>query len=134
MKKILKKFTPDGTSIVNIDKAILAWNDTFIISQFRNDYSLMKSGRGGNYTRVKISKEQAIELIDKLKLKQIQSSTFKSGKTYITESLLVSELKRFFELKNKITLDIEKLNSVKESKLQEINALNESIYEYSTAV
>lgn len=134
MKKILKKFIPDGISFVNIDKAISAWNDTFIISQFRYDYSLIKYSRGKNYSKVKISKEQANELIDKLKLKQIQSSTFKSGKTYITKSLLVSELKRFFELKNKITLDIEKLNSAKESKLQEINALNESIYEYSTAV
>lgn len=83
IKDVLLTFPTSGLCEVDIEKCINLWNNRFwSISQWREEYSLVKVYDFNNYGKCNISKEQAHELIGKLNLVDEQSSIFRSGRTW----------------------------------------------------
>jgi hypothetical protein len=79
---VLKSFVDVGYCDVDIDKAVAAWNNSWSISQWEDEYSLVKFYPDGDYGKVRISKRQAHELIVELDLMREQSPVFRSGATW----------------------------------------------------
>lgn len=111
MKKLISEFNQTGMCKLNVAKVVKAWTNKFSISQFQDEYKLVKNCRGGNYQTVAISKEQADYLIEVLKLLPIQCTLFKNGKTYKTESFILSELDRIQELQKETQTKLAVINS-----------------------
>jgi hypothetical protein len=112
MKKLITEFNQTGNCIIDVAKVVKSWNDNFSISQYHEDYKLVKQFRGNSYAKVMISKEQAEILIDKLKLLPIQSGMLRFGKTYRTESNVISEMERIQEVLAEKQNEIQVLRSV----------------------
>lgn len=112
MKKLITEFNQTGDCKIDVAKVVKAWNDKFSISQYHEEYRLIKQGRGQNCAKVTISKEQAEILIDKLKLLPIQSGMLRFGKTYRTESNIISEKNRIQKILDEKQNEIEVLRSV----------------------
>lgn len=120
MKKLITNFQQIGVCEVDVDKVVKAWTDKFMISQYHDDYTLVKFSRGANKVQVKISKKQAEEIISKLNLCTIKSTMLVYGKTYRTKPYIVSEINRLLKLT--------------EEKENELNILNGCIYEFQKAI
>jgi hypothetical protein len=120
MKKLITEFNQTGNCTIDVAKVVKAWTNKFSISQYHEEYRLIKQGRGQNCAKVTISKEQAEMLIDKLKLLPIQSGMLRHGRTYRTESNIISEMER-----------IQKIQSEKQSELSVINSV---INEFQSAL
>jgi hypothetical protein len=86
LELVLKTMPMVGECEVDVDKAVKIWNDSFSVSQFKEQYSLVKFYRDGDYGKVTISKKQAHELIGKLNLVDEQSAIFRSGRTWRKQS------------------------------------------------
>jgi len=112
MKKLITEFNETGACEIDIAKVVKAWTDKFSISKYHEEYRLIKQGRGQNASKITISKEQAVLLIDKLKLLPIQSGLLRFGKTYRTEKNIISEKNR-----------IQKILDEKEDELQVIRSV-----------
>lgn len=83
IKEVLLTFPTTGICEVDIDKCIkLLDNKFWNISQWKEEYSLVKVYDADNYGRCKISKQQAHELIGKLNLVDEKSPIFNSGRTW----------------------------------------------------
>lgn len=111
MKKLISEFYPTGICRLNVVNVVKAWSNKFSISQFHDEYKFVKTGRGGNYQTVAISKVQADYLIEVLKLLPIQCTLFKNGKTYKTESFILSEIDRIQELQKETQTKLAVINS-----------------------
>lgn len=112
MKKLIIEFNETGICEVDIDKIVKRRNDDFSIHQYHDEYTLVQQGRGKNYTKVTISQEQAKLLIDKLKLLPIQSVMLRFGKSFRTESKILSEKTRIQEIVDEKEKDIQELQRV----------------------
>lgn len=112
MKKLITEFNQTGNCTIDVVKTVKAWTDKFSISQYHEEYRLIKQGRGQNYAKITISKEQAEILIDKLKLLPIQSRMLRHGKTYKTESNIISEKNRIQKIVDEKHKEIQVLHSV----------------------
>ncbi len=122
MEKFITEFKQVGICKVNIDKLIKVWTNKFMISQYQDEYTLV---RYRNYTspictKFRISKEQAQQIILELRLPCIQSSIFKSGKSYRTRDFIMSEALR--------------LEKIKEERSKELFIIDEAIREFRTAL
>jgi len=82
LESVLKTMPYTGECDVDIEKAVAIWDNSFSISQWKDQYSLVKFYPDGDYGKVTISKEQAHELIGKLNLFDEQSPIFRSGRTW----------------------------------------------------
>jgi hypothetical protein len=120
MKKLITKFQDVGICEVNVSKVVKAWNEKFSISQYHDDYTLVKQGRSDRHAKVKISKEQALEIIEKAKLLLIQSKTFRYGITYRSEGDILSKVAKF----KKIVVE----------KTNELDVLQDCLSEYVDAL
>ena len=89
-----------------------AWTNKFSISQYNEQYTLVKQGRGENCAKVRIAEKQANEIIDKLKLLPIQSGVFRYAKTYRTESNIISEMERIQKIQTAKHLELGIINSL----------------------
>lgn len=94
MEKLITKFEATGICEVDVKKVCKAWTDKFQVSQWNNEYSLIKYGRGENRARISISKTQADEIIAKLELLPVQSSIFNNSTIYLTKGKIKSERDR----------------------------------------
>lgn len=124
MEELIKEFKETGNCIVDVDKVISSWNDKFCISQWHEEYRLIEYIElyKEDAHKVGISKEQALEIIEKLKLLPIRSSFFRSATTWRSKSNIVSEKNR-----------IENLLKDK-TDFQEIKVLRDVISEFSEAL
>lgn len=98
MKDFITKFKDTGPCEVDVQKIAEAWNDKMSISQWKDDFTfieVVELFKEETDTKVKITKEQALEIISKAKLLPIQSDIFKSGVTWRSETNISSEIKRF---------------------------------------
>jgi hypothetical protein len=86
LESILKTLPLTGECEVDIEKAVNIWNETYCVSQFKEQYSLVKFYADKDYGKVTISKQQAHELIGKLNLVDEQSPVFRSGRTWKQKS------------------------------------------------
>lgn len=121
---IIKTFNETGICEVHVDRVVDAWNDRFSISQYNDDdeYKIIKQVElfKEDAWKVTISKEQAAEIIDKLKLLPIQSSFFTRSKTWRSENSIISEKNRIENILNE--------------KLQEIKVIRDIIGEFNSAL
>lgn len=120
MKKFIINFQETGICEVNVSKLVKDWSNKFSISQFNDKYTLVKQGKGERHAKVEISEAQALEIIKEAKLLKIQSSLFKSGKTYKSKGNILSEISR--------------LSSIIEEKSSEVTVLEEVLSEYVNAM
>ncbi len=100
MDELIKNFNRTGNCEVDTDKVAKAWNDKFSISQWHDEYRLIEDielFKEGAY-KISISKEQALEIINKVKLLPIQSGFLKNAKTWRSQSNIISEKKRIENL------------------------------------
>lgn len=112
MKSLITKFEQTGICEVSTQKVVQAWNDKFSISKYHDRFTLVKQGKGDNCAKVQISTEQANEIITTLNLLPIQSSTFRNAKTYRSTKNIISEIKRFEDIKTQKEQEIQVLDSV----------------------
>ena len=83
IKEVLLTFSTTGICQVDIEKCVQIWNNSFWnISQWKDEYNLVKVYDSDNYGRCKISKQQAHELIGRLNLIDEKSPIFNSGRTW----------------------------------------------------
>lgn len=86
-EKLITRFNDTGECEVDVKEVIKKWNHLFLISQWKEEYTLLhQNKRATNFTKtdlkVKISKRQAKEIIVELNLMPIQSPIFNSAKTW----------------------------------------------------
>lgn len=98
MKKFLIEFDETGVCKVDVGKVVKAWTDKFMLDVYGEKWRLVKYGRGQNYAKVQISEEQAQEIIQKAKLRRINSTTFSLAATYKKPEFIKKELDRLAPL------------------------------------
>ena len=97
MKNIVTKFNDVGICEIDVKLVSKNWNNNCSISVWSTDgakeYTLViYSKRKKITTKVKISNEQANEIILKNNLVRIQSAIFRSGSTYVSHSMIDNNL------------------------------------------
>jgi len=97
-EKLITDYQQTGICTIDVEKVCKAWTDKFIISQYHDEYSLIKFLRGENKYRVSISKDQALEVINKAELAQVKSDLFKYAWTYKKAGFIQSEIIRLNEI------------------------------------
>lgn len=97
MNEIIKEFNMTGSCLIDIELLGEKWDHRFWLSQWQDDFRLIKYlRRGSSCTDIKcgISKEQAQEIIQRLKLVQTQSVMFNSGSSWRKEGQSESDMRR----------------------------------------
>lgn len=120
MSKYLKEYQQIGNCILNLDLIIKDWSNKFSISTYTGAETIhtlvINSRRKGEYElKVKISKEDAEYLINKLELKHCKSPVFNSGGTYHTQKFIDTELSRYHKLLQEKTQEIDLLQRIIET-------------------
>src|SRR6478735_10228090 len=97
--KYITNFEQIGCSTVDVNLICKDWNKNFSISTWINEdvvkYTLIiKKSKNIITCKTTISKEQADEIIYRLGLAHVKSSTFKSGGTYLSRDHIQEEIKR----------------------------------------
>ena len=83
IKDVLITFPKTGICEVDIQKCVSIWDKKlWCISQWRDEYTLLKVMPSSSYGKCKISEIQAKELIEKLNLNSERSLLFASGSTW----------------------------------------------------
>jgi hypothetical protein len=122
MSKYIKDFQQIGNSTINVDLVCKDWNDRFSIHTWINDneekYTFFVNGKRKNtkFCKAQISKEQAIEIAEKLKLIHVKDTLFNSSGAYHSESF--------------IKLKIERINKIKQDKEIELLVISKMLYQY----
>lgn len=99
MKSLIKTFQETGSCELDIKKVIKKWKDNFAISQYHKEFTFIVFLKNGNTKlKVKITEEQANELITELNLGKIKSTTFKHANTFRTKDFIQSEILRLTEI------------------------------------
>lgn len=114
MHKFLKTIPLTGQCELDMEKAVKDWKDYYFISQWKEEYSLIapKGRRSKAYSlNVNISNEQALELINRLKLFPIRTM-FNSGRVWRVEKFIISEIERFDKLKKEKEMELDTLKDV----------------------
>ena len=135
MEDLIVEFKQTGPCTVDVDKVVNAWTDEFSISQWEEEYRLIK-GNKEECAKVTITPEQAKEIISKAKLLPIKSSLFRSGVTHRSKSNIESEMKRIqgiYEQKRTEYLDIKNPLEMHE-KQQELGIIKSVITEFENAL
>lgn len=124
MEEFIKTFRDTGNCEVDTDKIANDWNDRFSISQWHDEYRFIEQIKlfEEEAYKVTISKEQALEIIDKAKLLPVKSSLFRHGITWRSKSNIISDKNR-----------IENLLKDK-TDFQEIKVLRDVINEFNSAL
>ena len=102
--RLISKFQDTGECEVYVDKVVKTWNEkTFAISQYQEEYTLIKYRLNSASTRLKckISEAQAKEIIEKLHLAKIVNSMFRSASTYRSREHVISEIIRLAKIEAK---------------------------------
>jgi hypothetical protein len=122
MSKYIKEFQQTGNSTINVDLVCKDWNERFSICTWINDneekYTFVVNGKRKNtrLCKTQISKEQTIEVAEKLKLIHVKDTTFISAGSYHSESFIKSE--------------IERIGKIKQNKENELSIISKILYQY----
>lgn len=126
MKGIITEFNQTGNSTIDLSLVCKKWDNRFSISVYGDEveqkYALTATRKGGNARLIKtqISKQQALEIIDALKLVNVKSAIFQKASTYISKDLARSEFSRLTKIANE--------------KRDELDFINRSAREYFRAI
>jgi hypothetical protein len=83
---MIKKFNEFGACLIDIDEVAKKWNHLFLITQWHDEFYLIKFLRKDSQIKeinIQISRDQALELIKKINIKKIDSSTFNFASTWV---------------------------------------------------
>lgn len=108
MNKYITKFNETGICVVDTKKLIRDWKVEWSVSQYHEDYTLIAAK-----IKVKISKDQAEQLIKSIPLFGKKSSLFRNGTSWITELHKLSEIERLSAMSNSIYWELKALESAK---------------------
>jgi hypothetical protein len=120
MKELIINFEQTGICEVATEKVIKKWTDKFSISQYHEEYTLVKQGRGTNYAKIRISQTQAEEIIVGLNLLPIKSGLLRNAKTFKTRDIIISEINR--------------ISKIQQEKQEELYSIISIINEYKQAL
>lgn len=126
MSKYITEFNTTGNSTVNVNLICKHWNERFSICTWINTtdekYTFVVYGKRKNrrLCKTQISKEQANQIIEKLKLIHIRSGLFRSGGAYHSKEYVMSECER--------------LQKIKEEKEQELGCIRDMLIEHERAL
>lgn len=99
MKKYIKEYNQEGHVIINIQKVIKDWNDNFYIcfipSIIPDGYKLIIKGKKEN--SISMTKQQSLELIEKLNLLEI---SFNVHGIFKTKQAIENDLKNLYLIKS----------------------------------
>lgn len=124
--KYLIEFNQTGISTVNVDLIAKDWSDKFVISQYsppdkKPDIFRIHITKRNNNLKTLISKEQALEIINKCKLVEIKSSMFASGKAFYNMSYVESAYNKFIKRETEL---LDELAMIRGSKYIYENAID----------
>lgn len=83
--ELITKFKDTGICKVDIDLVCKKWNHLFFITQWEDEFRLIKQKRKDSpitALKITVSELQARQIIERLNLKQTKSMTFRSGSTW----------------------------------------------------
>lgn len=117
MNKYITEFNSTDISTVNVDLVCKRWNKKFALSTWINaEKEEYRFSIKGNCQSL-ISKEQALEIVDKLDLVFVKDSLLSSAGIYLSKEFVESEINRFRDLINDRTEEIKVLNEVQSTYL-----------------
>lgn len=120
MSELIKEFNLTGPCIIDLTILYKKWNKTFTLAKYHDQYSLSKRNGKNGGLKVSISSDQALEIINELKLVEIKDDTFNHARTYRS--------------KNDIEKDIDNLMKTYTEKLQEATIIGNVIQSYRNAI
>jgi len=111
-KDFITKLNKTGKCEVNTDAIIAGWNNRCVLLRWEDDYRIMESiWRNGKTNgdvkfKIGITKEDAIKIIESLKLNE-QQSFLRSGKSYRTakteaEAVIIEQMAYIKQANSKI--------------------------------
>jgi hypothetical protein len=116
MSKYITSFQQTGHSILDVELVCKDWNERFLICTWINeneeDYTFVVKGKRKNSCKTRISKEQATEIVLRLKLVHVKDSLLRSAGTYRTIDFIKSELERITEIKQEKEKELAVINDV----------------------
>ena len=84
-KIFISEFKDSGENEVDIQFLFSAWNCNFSLSQWNDEFTLVKVMRSRKILKSKISQKQAFEIINLMRLTEEKSEIFTSGSTWKSE-------------------------------------------------
>jgi len=113
MKKLITKLVEGGICKIDVNEVIKSWTDKFSISQYCEEFSFVKNTtRKGEYYSVRISKEQADEVIKTLNLFAIEDTIFKNSKTFRKRDFIEKELMRISKIVEQKTTELNIMKNI----------------------
>lgn len=122
MSKYITDFQQTGNSTINVDLVCKDWNERFSICTWINDneeeYTFIINGKrkGLRLCKTQISKEQAMQIIDRINLAHVKAGIPRSAGSYHTKEFIKSEIERF--------------KAIKQDKEKDLSIINDVIYQY----
>lgn len=126
MSKYIQEFNRIGNSVVNVDLICKDWNNQFSIQLWKNDteekYTFLVKGkrRYKILCKTQISKEQAMDIIQKLDLILVKSGLLRSAGSYYSKEFIKSE--------------IDRITQIKREKERELSTILEILYGYESCL
>lgn len=126
MSKYITEFKQTGISTVNVDLICNNWNDRFFISTWINSteerYTFIVHSKRKNMLlcKTQISKEQTLEIVNRLNLIHLKNETFRSGGSYHTKAYLLA--------------DFEKIKQLRKEKEDELSVLNGMLHSIAACI
>ncbi len=121
MNNLITEYHETGVCIIDVNNVCKKWSDKFTILQFQDNYTFVIFGAKGVYkTKVKISQEQAKEIINSMQLLTIKDSFFTNAKAYMT--------RKFVERKYM------KIDKLLDNKTNEVKVLTNMLISYRNAL
>lgn len=125
-KSLIKNYAETGPCELDIEEVIKQWNDKFVIFLHKSNpvlgdgdqYRLIvykRLGREATNLKVTITPEQAIELINRLELKEVKDSIFILASHFKTRDCIQREYTSLFKLMGKKYEEINQLQRISDT-------------------
>lgn len=118
MSKYIKEFNKTGNCIANVPLICKHWNNSFFISTYKTengtDYTFYIRGKRKESTlcRIRLSEEQALEIVSKLSLVYVGSTLFRSGGAYYGKEYLDAEIVRLNDILNEKRFELQTIQDL----------------------
>jgi ABC-type transport system involved in Fe-S cluster assembly fused permease/ATPase subunit len=84
LKNFLVNYKKIGECLIDVEKCVEVFSKRYQISQWHDEYRLIKKTAGGNEVgRISISEDQAKQIIERLDLMPMGSPNFNHAKTWV---------------------------------------------------
>lgn len=124
--KYITNFQQVGCSTINVDLVCKDWNDNFSISVWIDDniekYTFIINNKRNSKNNIKtlITKEQTLEVVNRLNLVYVKSTIFKRGATYLSKKYVESKIETFTKLKEEKEVELSTIKDMISSYTQSL--------------